>query len=180
MRKLFCLAVVIALLLSIACPVFASVGYQKDGDNKGNASKIDFRGGYTDFDGSTVTFYTNGYGDNGTTSVTTNVSSESNLTSAALAYGVILKEDLDSTSSVYVTLANGTPGQMLTIIMLAHTGTGDWVITDDYVDPTTGAALVNKGWDDLTFDTALDSITLLYLDDSIGWIIVGNNGVTVT
>jgi hypothetical protein len=30
------------------------------------------------------------------------------------------------------------------------------------------------------FDAALDSVTLLYVDDTVGWIVVGGNSVTIT
>lgn len=176
MKKLCIFAVVIALLLSLTGLAIASVGYKKDGENEGNAVSVDFKNGLTTFDGSTVSFYANGYKDG----VTTNVSTESNLTSAALAYGIIQKVSIDSTDDVKVTLANGTPGQMVTIMLMDNVSGGDWVITDDGVSATAQAALLSTGWDDLTFDTDLDSITLLYVDDTIGWIIVGNNGVTVT
>ena len=172
MKKFLVLAIVIALLLSVGPLADASVGYQKDGVNSGNIMKIDFQKGFTSFDGSTVTFYASGYKGG----VTTSVSTESNLTSAALAYGVIVKSNYDGTSDQKVTLADGSIGQMLTLTITALGSSGDWVITDDAV----GTAITKTGWDDITLGDALDSITLLYLDDTVGWIIVGNNGCTIS
>lgn len=172
MKRYLRFAIIIALLLSVTPLADASVGYQKDGVNTGNASKIDIRNGYSTFDGSTLTFFANGYGDG----VTTNVSSESNLLAAALAYGVIIKSAADGTAAQNtVGLANGTAGQMVTI-MLTLKGTNSFVIDETCL---AGASTINTGWATLTFDTSLDSITLLYVDDTYGWIIVGNNGVTI-
>jgi len=169
MKKLFCFALLALLLSSTA---YASVGYQKDGDPEGTASKINIEGGYTDFDGSTLTLFANGYAGG----VTDNVSTESNLTSAALAYGVV---KLAIGSTKYITLANGEPGQMITFIVTTAGG-GTVYITDDKVDGTTGAALLATGWDDIALTELNDSVTLLYLDDTYGWLIVGQYGATVT
>ena len=169
MKKLICFALIALLLSSTA---YASVGYRKDGVNEGNATTIEFERSNTTFDGSTVLVYGSGYSGG----VTSNVSSESSLTSLELAYGFIRKVTADSptTAKNTVGLANGEPGQMLTI-QLVTKGTPSWVIGKLYGDTTT----TTTGWTTLTFDTALDSITLLYLDDTTGWIVVGNNGVTV-
>lgn len=174
-KKYLVCAIVIALLLSVGSFAGASVGYQKDGADSGHASKIDFRNGLTEFDGSTVTFYANGYKDG----VTTNVSGESNLTSAALAYGIILLADtgaLDASDDRYISLANGTAGQMISIQLVAATA-GSLYITDDKVAAGT---MTNTGWDDILFDAALEQVTLLYVDDTYGWIIVGVNGATIS
>jgi hypothetical protein len=73
-------------------------------------------------------------------------------------------------------IADGIPGQMVTIGLVACT-TGAYVLTDDGVNT---ADQRNTGWDDIAFDTAGDSITLLYFDDTYGWIIIGNAGCTIT
>ena len=169
MKKIFVFT--IALLLAMSSLSFASVGYKKDGEDKGNITSIDFKRGYTTFDGSTLSFYSNGYAGG----VTNNVSTESSLTSAALAYGFVRKLAADGTAAQNtVGLADGTPGQMLTI-QLVLKGTNSYII-----DKTCAAThTTTTGWTTLTFDTSLDSITLLYLDDVTGWLVVGNNGVTV-
>jgi len=169
MKKYLIFAITIALLLSFAGIAEASVGYKKDGENIGNAISIDVRNGLTEFDGSTVTLYSNGYKDG----VTTNVSTESNLTSAALSYGVV---KLEIGSSKSISIANGSAGQMVTFIVTTAGG-GTVTITDDQV----GAGVVTKtGWDDIALKELNDSVTLLYVSDVIGWIITGQSGVTVT
>ena len=175
MKKLFAIVLTVALLFS-ASSVFASVGYKKDGVDVGAAADINIVSGLSELSGSVVNLYANGY----KSGVTTNVSSESNLTSAALAYGVIKKVCPDSTADVQVALANGTSGQMLTIIVTtAAAGAGDWIITDDGIAP--GVFTMTKtGWDDIAMDTANEMVTLLYLDDTYGWIIVGISGAAVT
>jgi len=64
-----------------------------------------------------------------------------------------------------LTLANGYPGQIL-IINLTTDGGGDGTLT-----PTT-----STGWSTIVFADALDQATLLYVDDVIGWIILGAKG----
>jgi len=171
MRKCIVFAVVIALILSFVPYAFASVGYKKDGADKGQITDIDFRGSNTSFNQSTVTVYANGHKDG----VTTNVSTESNLTSAALAYGVILMHI--NSNSKYVSIANGSIGQMVTIIVTDLNGSGTNYITDDYVASGT---VTKTGWDDIALTELNDSVTLLYVDDTYGWIIVGQQGATIT
>lgn len=65
-----------------------------------------------------------------------------------------------------LTLANGTPGQILTIDLTVD-GNGDGTLT-----PTT-----KSGFTSIVFADAGDNATLLYVDDTIGWIILGLAGV---
>lgn len=175
MRRLIGIAVVIALL-SFVSSAYGAVGYQKEGERTGTATDINVQGNST-FDGSTVTIIANGHRDG----VTTNVSGESNLTSAALAYGVIKLADtgaLNGSDARYIALANGEKGQMVTIQLVSATG-GTLYITDDKVDSSV-FTMTKTGWDDLAFNAALDSVTLLYVDDTYGWIVIGSNSVTIT
>ncbi len=107
----------------------------------------------------------------------TMASEASNLTSAALTFGIFTKTDLDSTSDYYTYLADGVPKQTVTITLLAKTGSGNWVITDDYDASVT---TTKTNWDDITFNSALDSVTLLFLDNTVGWVIVANDGCTIS
>lgn len=66
-----------------------------------------------------------------------------------------------------LTLANGKPGQVLTIV-LGTDGGGDGTLT-----PTT-----KTGFATIVFADAGDTVTLLYVDDTVGWIIMGTAGVT--
>ena len=71
---------------------------------------------------------------------------------------------LTTTGANALTLANGTNGQLLTIIMIADGGDGT-------LTPTT-----KTGFTTLTFGDVGDSVTLQYLTTQ-GWMIVANNGV---
>ena len=67
-------------------------------------------------------------------------------------------------------LANGTPGQTKHIVMI--TDGGNAVITV----ATPGMPGTDTT---LTFDTVGDACTLLFIDTTSGWAVVGNNGVVV-
>ncbi len=64
-----------------------------------------------------------------------------------------------------LTLANGKPSQIL-VINLTTDGGGAGTLT-----PATAT-----GWATIVFDDAGDQAVLLYVDDTIGWIILGLSG----
>jgi len=64
-----------------------------------------------------------------------------------------------------LTLANGKPGQVLTI-SLTTDGGGTGTLT-----PTT-----KTGFATIVLADVKDTVTLLYIDDTIGWIFVGGTG----
>ena len=64
-----------------------------------------------------------------------------------------------------LTLANGLPGQVLGI-ELATDGGGDGTLT-----PVTA-----QGWATIVFADAGDKAVLMYVDDTVGWIIIGLHG----
>lgn len=66
-----------------------------------------------------------------------------------------------------LTLADGVPGQTLTI-NLAVDGGGDGTLT-----PAT-----STWWDTILFADAGNQATLFYVDDTIGWIILSTFGLT--
>lgn len=63
------------------------------------------------------------------------------------------------------TLADGEPGQVLNIYMTTAVGAST-------LTPAT-----STGWATIVLDTAGDQCTLLYVDDTVGWIIIGATGV---
>lgn len=65
-----------------------------------------------------------------------------------------------------LTLANGTPGQVLTISLVTDGG-GDGTLT-----PTTASGFVS-----IAFADAGDTATLEYIDDTTGWVVIGTAGV---
>lgn len=169
---------VIALVVLLAAPCFGAVAVNDNPDDTevyvGEATTICVEGQEVTFDGSKVTMLANGH----KAGVTTNVSTESNLLAAALAYGVIKKVGNDSTSDKKYSIANGTPGQMITIVITtACASSGDYVISDDSV---ASGVVTKTGWDDIALDAAYDSVTLLYVDDTYGWVVIGQNGASIT
>jgi len=70
------------------------------------------------------------------------------------------------TDAEALTLANGKPGQVL-VVYCAVDGNGAGTIT-----PVT-----STGWATAVLDEAFDSFTFFYVDDIIGWIILGAIGV---
>ena len=81
-----------------------------------------------------------------------------------LTHGLVTKTTGGDAEAL--TLANGLPGQILHI----HIGTdggGDGTLT-----PTTAT-----GWATIVFADAGDRAQLLYINDTVGWIILGLSGV---
>lgn len=178
MKKLIAFALV---MLLAAAPVFGSVSIsdsnETDGEQYvGEATSITIEGQDVSFDGSKVTILASGHKEGVTDVVTAKVT---NITGANfLSYGVITLDDHGTgVTSRSISIGNGTPGQMVTIILEACTGTFTLYITDDEV---ASGSVTKTGWDDIAFNAALDSVTLLYVDDTIGWIVVGGNSVTIT
>ena len=66
-------------------------------------------------------------------------------------------------------LANGRKGQLLTIVSSAQAGSDTIVVT-----PTT-----TTGFTTATIGAAKTSVTLLYVDNTYGWIVIGINGATI-
>ena len=81
-----------------------------------------------------------------------------------VSYSVVL---MQVGSAMPRTLANGLAGQILTIVV--STGTSTTVLT-----PTT-----KTGFTTISFNAVADSVTLLYIDDTIGWLVIGQNSVTI-
>jgi len=169
MKKLL---VVLFGLLFVSSFAYATVAVNDINGYVGEATNIYVEGQDSSFDGSQVTILSSGHKEG----VTTNVSTESNLVSAALAYGVI---QLQAGSAKSIALSDGTPGQMVTIISTVYDGK-TITITDDQVNDAVFGTTTATGWDDIAVDTAFDSITLLFLDTTYGWIVIGNNGCTIT
>jgi len=63
---------------------------------------------------------------------------------------------------------NGYPGRMVTFILTAD--------NDGTVDIT---PVTKSGFTSFTLSDVKDSITLLYQDDTVGWVVAGNNGATI-
>src|SRR3990167_8283957 len=68
-----------------------------------------------------------------------------------------------------LTLPNGTAGQTLTILIQNSSAPATVTLT----------ATTKTGWDTATLDSPNDTITLLFIDTTYGWVVVGENGVTI-
>ena len=66
------------------------------------------------------------------------------------------------------TLADGTPGQILTVSLVAEVGAGG----NMSLEPDTKSGFVSVELDELG-----DTVTFMYVDDTVGWIILGVVGV---
>ena len=96
-------------------------------------------------------------------------SSSTPVAAAQLAYAVIQKRiggagGLDETNGG-TRLANGTPGQVISLIAIYREGSGTWIIT-----PAT-----KTGFSTITMDAVGEHATLLYVDDTLGWVLQGSN-----
>lgn len=100
-------------------------------------------------------------------------SSSTALAPSSLPYTIILKSVGGASSldaSPGTTLQDGTPGQVLVLFIKNLMTGGTWLVT-----PTTSVYITS-----ISFDTAGDAVTLLYVNDTIGWIILDNTGATIT
>lgn len=161
MRKLIALGIAMLLLVT---PAFAAVGVKVDGVNVGTATDFNFTGAVATNDGSTWTFpfILAGASNGGSISMTTTD------TTVSTSYALVKKE-IGVQVGLAGTLANGEPGQILTVLITLRAGSGTYVLS-----PTT-----TLGFTSLTFDAAGEYATLLYIDDTSGWVIVATNA-TIT
>jgi hypothetical protein len=99
----------------------------------------------------------------GTIDLTTTVAGD--VLAIPVTHGYVAKTTAGNAEAL--TLANGLPGQVL-VINLTTDGGGDGTLT-----PVTAT-----GWATIVFADAGDQVTLMYVDDTIGWVILGCFGLT--
>jgi len=165
--KKFMAVLLMLMLILLPASAFASVGVKQNGSYIGEATDIDFSS--LSFDGSTATVnYASNLFASGRIGASSSLSSSSTkLVPANIPYTVLRK--VLSAGAESTTLQNGTAGQILQLIVVESSG-GVWTIT-----PTTAL-----GWSSLTMTASGAFITLMYLNDSFGWILLGQNGATIT
>ena len=175
-KKLF----MVLALMALTAPAFASVGFKVNGVPAGAATDLNVVCGSgvntsVTTDGST---YNIGCSPNLAESGFANagyVSLASTGATISPSYTYVLKV-LDTDGNAAFTagnLANGTPGQMLTITAIGFSpggGGGTYTLT-----PTTSLTLKN-----VVFTARGDSVTLVYLDDTNGWIKQSGYGTGLT
>lgn len=82
----------------------------------------------------------------------------------------IVGKAIGNSSTAPITLPNGVPGQIITIYC-SSLGSGSPTCA---ITPTTCT-----GFTTVTMNAAADSATFLYLDDTLGWVCIGSNSVTI-
>lgn len=166
MKKFFKALSAFLFVLMLCSPALASVGVKVDLTEKGAATDIKLKGTGTNeqitIDGSDLKFnlVLAGVDNTGTTSVNSSTADIS-----ATGYSLVYKDT--PTTLQRGTLSAGRPGQILTVI-LAVDGGGNYELT----------ASTKTGWYFVTFDDAKDRATFLYVDDTVGWIIISLDGAT--
>jgi hypothetical protein len=165
MKKAFLIAVFFLLLAFVFSPAYAAVGARISGTIVGAATDIDF-GPTATFDGSLLKYYSMG---------PANIAGASTTVASGTAvipitgYSVVVKNISEKVGSV-ATVANGVSGQVLQIVALTLTGSDTLIIT-----PAT-----TSGFTTVTLSAAKQSVTLLYLNDTLGWVVIGTaNNPTV-
>lgn len=160
--KMAMIAVVVAAVCLFTVPAFSAVGIVEDNTLRVTATDIKFAGSPGNVDGSRYTFpmMLSGVYDDGSTSV----GSSSSISD--IGYSLIWK-DIPAGSQSNA-LPAGSPGQILTIQIGADSG-GTFILT-----PATAT-----GFTRLVFNDNKDLATLLYVDDTVGWIILSTVSVTV-
>lgn len=177
MRKIFSLLAILVLLLS-SSNSFASVGVRLNGTTVGAATDLNFvcgsgTNGSITADGAiynvncSSTLQTTGVANGGAVSMAT--SDLAVPTSYAFVRKAIAALAAGSFSAG--TLANGIPGQVLTVFVTTVGASGTYTIT-----PVTKTGVAS-----VTLTAANDEVIFLYVNDTVGWVLLSYDGsVTVT
>jgi hypothetical protein len=181
MRKF--LGVLLAVLMLVPAIAFAEIQVENNSTNVGIVTKVNVIGANTTRSGETATIDLSAQ--TGDRVYTGTLTFQSNLVAVGVANGgtshmVSLSTAVPLTYSVvqkYVgstvgqagTLANSKAGQILKIIAEDRVGSGTYILS-----PTT-----TTGYTSITFSAKGQFATLLYVSDSIGWIVIGYYGVTI-
>lgn len=172
MRNYFKVLAIFAMLL-ICSVSYASVGVRLNGAAVGTATDLNFVCGsgtssIVTQDGSmynincSPNLAATGIANGGATSMVTTDSA------VPTTYALVRKAiaSLASGGTQTGTLANGIPGQLLSFQITSVGASGTFTIT-----PTT-----STGWSTLKFTAQNDQVVLLYVSDTIGWILEGVDG----
>jgi len=66
-------------------------------------------------------------------------------------------------------LKDGKPGQMIVLLAITVEGSGTWIVTPE----------TSLTFNTLTFDAVGEQTTLLYVNDTVGWVVQSTVGTTV-
>jgi len=166
------IAVMMLAVLALSNVASASVGIRLDDVYQGEATEInlDTGGSVTTNDGSkfqlpivSAGLIPTGQGSSGSTSMT-------DIETAVPVTYAHVRKAISSTVGLAGTMANGVPGQIVMIEITARASSGTFILR-----PTTATGFLT-----ITFDGVKDSVTLLYVSDTVGWIVIGQNSVTLS
>ena len=154
--------------LMFASPSNAAVGIWVDGSLQGTATDMEFKsiGGSLSNDGSRWTFnlLLAGVGSGGATSMT------SSDLAVPVGFSHITKAISADPAFNAGTLADGNPGQILTLEITEQLGAETFTVT-----PATSTKIATLG-----FNAVGDIATLLFVDTTTGWAVLSQTSVTVT
>ncbi len=165
------IAVLVMCFVAISStPSFAQVGVQVDNEKLGTISNIRYNTSglagvnkALNFNGSLLTFnlLQSGTGTSGAVSLGTGNQDVDR------GYSLTYKEIGTTAETGFVN--NGIPGELITITATIVGSGGRWTLTSN--SSTT--------WNSIEFDARDDTVSLLWLSDSVGWIIFGPTDTTV-
>ena len=156
MRKsVFKISLLLLLSLAICWPAFAAVGIWNNGKLIGAATDLDFSGGDVQTDNGSLYHVGN--------SVATEIATS--VTAIPVNYAVVPVTITSRTCYIPA----GYPGQVITIMGI-HRTSGTLTIR---------ASCNTVGWTYATMATNGYTLTLMYLDDPHGWLVVHYYGTTV-
>ena len=176
----FKLVLFLLVALLICQPALASVGVFDDGVKVGTATDINFTGdSVATLNGRTVNVDT----DMSTTlELSGSITFQSNLLAIGMANGGVSTmatgiTDIPVTFALVkmvietktATLGDGTQSQIITLLGIDDAAAGTLTIT----------ASTRSGWTSIAMDDEGDIVTLLWIGDTRGWIIVGQVGCAI-
>lgn len=161
MKKL--IALFLALVL-VGPPVFAAVGVWNSGSPTGTVSDIEVTGSTATIVNGRLKFplvLAGGANGGAATMTTTDTAVSTSYTLIRKAIGIQV--------GLAGTLADGSPGQIISILISTRASSGTFVLT-----PTT-----KTGFSYLTFDAAGENASLMFVDSTTGWVLLSSTA-TVT
>ena len=163
MKKLLVITLLVSVINLLGVPIPSPSIYAAEGDT--NFTNV-VASGYVNFQTNLVAMGRIG-------GASTASSSSTSISAAALTFSVWLKHvgggaGLDTTG-VGTVLPNGTDGQTLTVLVQGLQGTGSWDITPD----------TKTGFTSLTCDAVGEFATLVYVNDTVGWITLASTCTVV-
>ena len=172
-KRILILTVLVGFLLALPVIGFAAVGLKHDTTSKGQIHDIIATGPATDgvnVTGGTWTIpivdknlFAMGAGTSGATSMTT-----SDLT-VPNGYNYVRKALAADAAYSAGILPNGKPGELKTIHITEDLGSITYTVTPD----------TSTGFASIGFDAVGEVATLLYVDDTTGWVLAASTNATV-